>query len=35
LSLKAIGQWKSYPTMMGESLDILATDIEAFGDDNA
>jgi len=35
LSRKAIGQWKNYAPMMGEALEILATDIEAFGYDNA
>jgi len=35
LSRKAIGPWKNHAPLMGEALDILATDIEAFGDDSA
>jgi len=35
LNRKAIGQWKNYAPLMGEALDILATDIEAFGYDSA
>jgi len=35
LSRKAIGQWKNYAPLMGEALDILATDIEASRYDKA
>jgi len=35
LSRKAIGQWRNYAPLMGEALDILATDVQAFGYDDA
>jgi len=31
LSRKAIGQWKNYAPLMPDVLEILATDVQAFG----